>query len=166
MIAAACEMGAVGSGASEDHTQRLRRYGLSLGVAFQIQDDVLDLTGEERIVGKSVGKDVEKGKMTLPLIHHLATAQDDRRARTLSLLEKAADGGAAGAEAGRLIAHAVEETRSVDHARAVAQRLVGEARQSLAGLPASPARDMLDAMALAVVNRAFCAARSDVTPPR
>ena len=56
-----------------------RLYGLSLGIAFQIQDDILDIVGDAGTVGKTLGIDVEKGKMTLPMIHFLRTAPAEHR---------------------------------------------------------------------------------------
>ena len=66
--------------------QRSKRYGLSLGTAFQIQDDILDIVGDAGTVGKTLGIDVEKGKMTLPMIHFLRTAPPEHRTLLRSLL--------------------------------------------------------------------------------
>ncbi|MCX5691399.1 MAG: polyprenyl synthetase family protein, partial [Planctomycetota bacterium] len=71
LIATACSLGSLHSGATPAAREGLTRFGKCLGVAFQIQDDLLDLTGNERTVGKSVGKDLEKGKMTLPIVHYM-----------------------------------------------------------------------------------------------
>src|SRR5690606_5162929 len=71
LIAVACELGAVLSGAPQSVADALYRYGMNLGTAFQIQDDLLDLVGEQRLVGKPLGRDLELGKLTLPLIHFL-----------------------------------------------------------------------------------------------
>ncbi len=152
LIAAACDLGAMHAGASEDVRERLRRFGRSIGIAFQIQDDLLDLTGEEAVVGKSVGKDLEKGKMTLPLIHHLRTAEPLVRGQTLRAIEQA---GQRGAE----VAAALEGTGSFAYARNAALRLIGEAKQALgAGFQAGaddPALALLHTAADAVVARAF-----------
>ena len=152
LIAAAARLGARHAGASPDVVERFDRFGSRLGVAFQIQDDLLDLTGEQDIVGKSLGKDLEKGKLTLPLIHHLAAATPTQRGRTLLLLEGAED--AHGTRPAELLA-AMETTGSVAHARATADRLVDEAREALTPLHDSPAKRMLMLMADAVVTRAF-----------
>lgn len=149
LIVCACEVGAAASGASEGAIAACRTFGRALGVAFQIQDDLLDLTGAEAVVGKSVGKDLEKGKATLPLIHHLARAEATVRGRTLMLLEAAANDRAAPAQ----IRAALESTGSIAHARATAQRLVTEARGAAMTLPASDARAMMLAMAEAVIAR-------------
>src|SRR5260370_20318445 len=68
------QLGAVYSGAEPDTVHRLARYGRWLGIAFQIADDLLDLVGEERITGKSLGTDLDQNKPTLPLIYLLGEA--------------------------------------------------------------------------------------------
>lgn len=147
--------GGAGRGVGWDAAGALEAYGLALGVAFQIQDDLLDLTGDQSVVGKSLGKDLEKGKLTLPVIHHLAAAGPEVRGRTLSLLENASsDGTAAHALGGELLAQ-LEQTGSVAHARLTAERFVGDARRSIEPLADSPAKRMLLMLADAVVSRAF-----------
>ncbi|MFZ4572784.1 MAG: polyprenyl synthetase family protein [Phycisphaerales bacterium] len=149
LIACACEIGAAASGAPDEAVAACERFGRRVGVAFQIQDDVLDLTGSVATVGKSVGKDLEKGKATLPLIHHLASAEPSLRGRTLMLLEAAAnDQGAAGQ-----VRAALESTGSLAYAKQVAGRLVEEAKTAAMTLQPSEARAMLLAMADAVITR-------------
>ena len=78
LTAVSCRLGAHYAGAAEATVEALERYGRDLGVAFQIADDVLDIWGEERTTGKSLGTDLEKQKLTLPLIRLLATAPPGR----------------------------------------------------------------------------------------
>jgi octaprenyl-diphosphate synthase len=156
LIAAACRLGSLHSlpmaAAGSDLPERLAKFGMKLGVAFQIQDDLLDLTGTQSVVGKSVGKDFELGKLTLPMIHHLANAAVEDRAATLGILSgHARDGGHAPA---RLVA-ALEGTGSIAYARAAAKELVDEAKALIAGIGDSAAKRMLMVMADAVVDRAF-----------
>jgi octaprenyl-diphosphate synthase len=156
LIAAACRLGALhslaDSAAASELAARFEKYGMKLGVAFQIQDDLLDLTGTQSVVGKSVGKDYELGKLTLPIIHHLASADEARRGQTLALLsEHTRDDDHAPA---RLIG-ALESTGSIVYARAAARELVDEAKALIAPLAGSAAKQMLMVMADAVVDRAF-----------
>ncbi|MGH7243718.1 MAG: polyprenyl synthetase family protein [Phycisphaerales bacterium] len=153
LIATSCELGAARSGATADIAAKLASYGQKLGVAFQIQDDVLDLTGEEEVVGKTLGKDLEKGKLTLPLIHHLASVTGKERGKSLLLLEEACEGHATSADAAATLRKAVVETGSLDYARSVALRLVSEAKAEIASIEQSPAKSGLLAAADAVVNR-------------
>lgn len=69
LYGAACELAAHYCGAAPEVQARLKDYGYFLGTAFQIVDDCLDIVGEEKVVGKSLGTDIERGKMTLPLMH-------------------------------------------------------------------------------------------------
>lgn len=79
LFAAACQVGGVLGGVSEDFETALRGYGLNLGMAFQLVDDVLDYTANENILGKSLGADLKEGKLTLPLIIALVQAQNDEQ---------------------------------------------------------------------------------------
>jgi len=153
LIATSCELGAFHSGADEAMCARLSEFGRKLGVAFQIQDDLLDLTGTEASVGKSVGKDLEKGKMTLPLVHHLASADALTRGRTLALIESAGERAGAGAE--ETLRAALASTGSIRYASETATRLVREAKALLEALAASPAKSVLLLMADAVVDRTY-----------
>jgi len=151
LIGLACELGARASGASEEEVEALRGFGADVGAAFQIQDDLLDLTGDERVVGKSVQKDQEKGKLTLPLIRHLAqmtAAGRDDEAR--AAFEAAGDP----ARQAELIAR-LRDDGSIASAAATARGLVERAQERLAGLPESPARGLLAAMGEAAVARDF-----------
>ncbi len=166
LIAVACQLGArlasrdAGDGAiravcvdtSADIQKRFYDFGMALGIAFQIQDDLLDVTGEQSVVGKSLGKDMEKGKLTLPLIHHLASATPEQRGRTLLMLESAERSPASGRVA---LARALDATGSIAHARHKAEEFVTTAKAALEPLPESPAREMLLRLAEAVVTRAF-----------
>lgn len=80
LFAAACEVSPVISERSEGDRQALRDYGQNLGLAFQLVDDALDYGGLESALGKSVGDDFREGKMTLPVIRALESAEEDERA--------------------------------------------------------------------------------------
>jgi octaprenyl-diphosphate synthase len=155
LIAMSAGLGAAASGASESVQQSLRTYGEKIGIAFQIQDDLLDLTGEERIVGKSVRRDLAKGKLTLPLIHRLAAADPMERGRVLKLIEASAGEGPAGEAAADQLRAGLRDAGSVKYARATATRLLDDALPDLEALPPSPAREMLRFSTEAVVDRRF-----------
>ena len=146
LIGACCELGAQLSGAPADAVAALRRFGEGIGVAFQIQDDLLDLEGREDVVGKSLGRDLEKGKLTLPVIIHLAQASGEVRERTISAI-RARDGAALLAE--------LTASGSLVAARSRAVELVAAARAELRHVPAGVSRDALDAAAMAIVHRDF-----------
>jgi octaprenyl-diphosphate synthase len=146
LIGACCELGAELSGAPADAVAALRRFGEGIGVAFQIQDDLLDLEGRQDVVGKSLGRDLEKGKLTLPVIIHLAQASGEVRERTIEAI-RARDGAALLAE--------LTASGSLAAARSRAVELVAAARTELRHVPAGLSRDALDAAAMAIVHRDF-----------
>jgi octaprenyl-diphosphate synthase len=86
LIGATCEIGALVAGADVQARLALRNYGIHLGCAFQVIDDLLDYLGDEAKTGKSVGNDFQEGKMTLPLIIAIDRAEEKDRKRLLAML--------------------------------------------------------------------------------
>jgi octaprenyl-diphosphate synthase len=147
LTAACCTLGATFAGADETRIKQLETYGLSLGIAFQIQDDILDIVGDTSTVGKTLGIDVEKGKMTLPMIHFLRTAPAAHRKLLRSLLASR-DG-----DKVERIRNLMLPSKSIQFAQDQARALVDKARSALAELPNTEARRVLDTMAEFVVSR-------------
>ncbi|MCP4339745.1 MAG: polyprenyl synthetase family protein [Desulfobulbaceae bacterium] len=87
LISAACEVGALYGGGDEPSVKALREYGVHLGCAYQIVDDLLDYQGDSAKTGKVVGNDLAEGKMTLPLILTINKANQTDRTRLLEILE-------------------------------------------------------------------------------
>lgn len=156
LIGAACELGALATLGYDQSinpiTLALKAYGQYLGIAFQIQDDVLDLLGTEEDVGKSVGKDLEKGKLTFPVIHHLENTGVMDGTRSLMMLQKAASGDRSVFPE---ITEAIHSTDSVKATQELAQTYVQKAKDALGELPESAGRTMLELIADAVINRSF-----------
>ncbi len=146
LIGECCRLGAIITCGDETIGEAMRRFGAGLGIAFQIQDDVLDITGEEQVVGKSLGKDLDAGKLTLPLIRYLSAADDQRRAQVVQLISTR--------DAAGLRSRLLEEGVVAD-AQRIAAELVEQAKAELDHLPPGPARDLLDTLAQAVVSRRF-----------
>lgn len=145
LYAAACRLGAHYAGAGEARCRGLEEFGRELGIAFQIVDDCLDLDGDEVVVGKSLGTDLAKGKLTLPLLW-LAERQGGAEA-----LRRLMDGDPAGAL--RRLKAAFPVAEAVAYAMGEAERRVHRAREALAALPAGPARDALHQLAGFVLSR-------------
>jgi len=144
LVGGCCRLGASLAGAPPRLVEAMGGFGSALGVAFQIQDDLLDLAGRADVVGKTLGRDLEKGKLTLPLILHLAHATPHERSAVIDLIERR--------EAATLLAR-LQEDGAVDAARRRAVELVEAGKRELELLPPTPARDLLAAMADAVVAR-------------
>lgn len=89
LISAACRIGPLLAGAPREMVDALTSYGESLGLAFQIADDILDFTGDASTVGKPVGHDLQERKITLPLIKALSAAPDGERGAILGVLAAA-----------------------------------------------------------------------------
>jgi len=149
LCAACCSLGAKLAGASDADITRLETYGWSLGTAFQIQDDILDVIGDARTVGKTLGIDVEKGKMTLPMIHFLRSAPAEHQLLLRSLLVGKDE------DKSERVRNLVLPSQSIPYANDRARQLVDQARAVISELPDSDARRVLDTMAEFVVTRAM-----------
>ncbi|MEW4487641.1 polyprenyl synthetase family protein [Thalassoglobus sp. JC818] len=148
LCAVACHLGAKFAGAEESEIGRLERYGRKLGQAFQIADDVLDLTGAENAVGKTLGTDLMQRKLTLPIIRLLNREGDSHRTRMIELLE-------AGNEKACLeIAQLSRQAGMIDESLQFAHQLAEEARAEISGIPDSPARELLLQLPELSINRA------------
>ena len=87
LMSAACKGGAVLGDATEEEVDSLATFGLKFGYAFQMADDILDYMAEEQKLGKSLGKDLEEGKITLPLIYLLQDIGDDETEEIVKILK-------------------------------------------------------------------------------
>ncbi len=149
LITAACRLGAVISKAPLSQEDALAAYGRKLGLAFQITDDTLDYAADQQKFGKAPGKDLDEGKVTLPLIHLLRSAGSAEREAVRAIL-------AAGTVTAEDLAYTVrlmEQHGSVGTALQFARSLAGEAKAALAVFPDSPHRQALAALADYVVQR-------------
>ncbi len=131
-------LGAQYSGATADTADRMATYGRSLGIAFQIADDLLDLTGDATKAGKTLGTDLEQGKLTLPLIHALNTLPAEDADDFRDLL-RSADAGKRSAVADVLI-----RSGSLVYAKRTADEFARTARAALEILPPSESRTLLE----------------------
>jgi octaprenyl-diphosphate synthase len=148
LTAVSCRLGARYAGADDVTVASVEAYGRDLGVAFQIADDVLDILGDERTTGKTLGTDLEKQKLTLPVIRLLATAAPERAAAFRELLLNPHPDRRA------LRAH-IEATGALEYSWEAARSCAGNALQALDCLQPSPAKDVLRKLAQYVVRRPF-----------
>ncbi|GIX34288.1 MAG: octaprenyl-diphosphate synthase [Lysobacteraceae bacterium] len=128
LFAAAARLGAVLAGADRTTEEALARYGMALGYAFQMADDVLDYTSDAQTLGKNLGDDLAEGKATLPLIHALQHAPEATRTRLRAIVEQ----GDAGAFAEVLAA--IRDCGGVAYTLARAREQAARAESELAVL--------------------------------
>ncbi len=149
LISAACESGAVLGGASPTQIEALEQYGYKIGMAFQITDDTLDYMAKKEDFGKSIGKDLEEGKMTLPLIYTLAKCTEAERDKTRTIIEKKAFS----PDTIRDIFTLIQKTGGIDYSLNRAQQFIGEAKGGLKVFADSPEKDHLLAVAEYILSR-------------
>ena len=149
LFAAATQLGALLAGADKATQQRLYDYGMHLGYAFQIADDVLDYSADETDLGKHLGDDLAEGKATLPLIHAMAHADDATRARLRDIVEHG-DGDALPEALA-----AIHATSGLEYSRARAAEYARAAEQALDGLVENDAVAALRGLAQYATNRNY-----------
>ncbi len=147
LIRACAVFGAVFADADARCVDRLAEYGHNLGMAFQIADDVLDLVGSEQEMGKTLGRDLAKGELTLPLIHFLGAVEAPARAEMIAALGNGYPDGL-----GR-IRQLLLEADSLAYCGQLARTYANQAISSLSDLPACEARDCLSAVTEFVLTR-------------
>ncbi|UXY17278.1 polyprenyl synthetase family protein [Chitiniphilus purpureus] len=147
LFEAASRLGAILSEAPADLEDRLARYGMHLGTAFQIVDDVLDYSGRQDEIGKNLGDDLAEGKPTLPLIHTMQHGSADQARVVREALQHARG------EDFAAVLDAVQGCGALDYALAVAEREAASAKALLADLPDNPATEALLQLAELAVNR-------------
>jgi octaprenyl-diphosphate synthase len=148
LFSACCEVGAILGGSSEAEQRALADYGMNLGMAFQLTDDLLDFTSTDDALGKGTGVDLLGGKATLPLIYLIA-AEPSAREMVQTVMSEASYGTIARAEL-----HAeVERVGAIERARVRADEYARAARTALDNLPESEFRESLAAIPTYVVDR-------------
>ena len=134
---------------TREQQEALWQYGLNIGMAFQIVDDLLDFTGEEVALGKPVGGDLREGKLTLPVIH----MRDRGGPRAAALLRKVVESREVSLDEWHEIKAMLTQTRSIEYANRVAFDYVERAKKVLYSFPSSDARDALMFLPDYVVSR-------------
>ena len=146
LFEAAARLGAMIAGADAEEIARAAEYGMRLGTAFQVIDDVLDYAGNAVETGKNLGDDLREGKVTLPLIHVMNHGNEAQRTMVRSAIETG-DGDFAA------IAQAVAATGALDYARSQALEEAQHARACAENLTPSVYRDALLELTSIAVDR-------------
>jgi octaprenyl-diphosphate synthase len=134
LFSACARMGAICAGAGETVEIQMADYAWNLGIAFQLVDDILDFTSREKILGKPVGNDLREGKVTLPLIYALETADAEERKLVETVL---ADGNYDQVPFSKIL-NILRRHRGIERAQERAQAFTEKARSIIAGFPVSP----------------------------
>jgi len=149
LFEAAAQLGAVLAGRPREEERALRQYGLHLGTAFQMIDDVLDYSASSTELGKNIGDDLAEGKPTLPLIY----AMDHGSAEERNIIREAIEQG--GMDQIERITRTIESTGALDYTASLAIKEVERASAHLHLLPASPVKDALVELAEFAVKRRY-----------
>ena len=147
LFAAATRLGALLANAGEAEQARLYSYGLNLGYAFQIADDVLDYAADADTLGKNLGDDLAEGKATLPLIHAIKHSDDATRAALRTAVEHG------DVAAMPQVVAAIHATGGLDYSRGKAREFADAAMRALDGLPGNEATAALRGLAQYSVSR-------------
>ena len=141
LFALSCDLGAYVNGAGAGLRNALRDYGLSIGTAYQIYDDCLDVFGSEASTGKSLGTDLIKGKLTLPLLLALDRASADERVRLEAWVQ------AWNPEDFPKLLQALNACQALEGSRDTVHQYLDVAREKLGTLPPSAGKSGLEGLA-------------------
>lgn len=148
LCAASCRLGATFAGANRKISDMLYNYGLKIGIAFQIVDDCLDIMGAEDEIGKSLNTDIQKGKLTLPLIRLVNQLPRNKLETTKALIFQHSE-----KENKNSILELLTEHDAVEYAFNTAKNIVKQAQEEIAPLPDSKYKTALLELADSIVTR-------------
>jgi octaprenyl-diphosphate synthase len=129
LFEAACQLGAVLAGLSEDQEKAVAQYGVHLGTAFQLVDDILDYIADSDEMGKNVGDDLAEGKPTLPLIYAMCTSKENNEIEDATLIRSAIEEG--GLDYIDEVMKVIDKTQALEYTIEAAKRETQLANQSL-----------------------------------
>lgn len=143
LFQAAAQCGAILAGADSVTEEALKKFGMHLGIAFQLIDDVLDYAGDTEAMGKNIGDDLAEGKPTLPLIHAMQHANEADRQLITTCIQKQD----ISPTALNTVLEIVRNSSALDYTRARAEHEAEQATASLSHLSETPYRQALHSMA-------------------
>lgn len=152
LIAVSCQLGAIAAGVSKEHSRLLYQYGYNVGMAFQIRDDLLDLCGTEKAIGKPPGSDMRQGNITLPVIYTLQhSSNKEKLLAQIDTLRHQADGDK---DTSKAIEYIVNGP-GIKMAEALADQFINKALDALDQLPEMKTRTQLKEIAIFVNKRTY-----------
>ncbi|MDY6967705.1 MAG: polyprenyl synthetase family protein, partial [Spirochaetota bacterium] len=150
LFSAACQSGAILGNVSAQEILALKQFGSNLGIAFQLVDDLLDFVGEGSEFGKSIGKDLQEGKITLPLIFALRVCKKSERAYLSDIITKRSF-----ESSFDYVLDVVKRQGGIDYTEELAREYIQKAKECLSIFPSNSGRDALLAIADFVIQRRF-----------
>lgn len=149
LFEAATHIGAVLAEVDKEKELAMKEFGYRIGIAYQLMDDTLDFIATEDQFGKAIGKDLDEGKVTLPLIHALRTSDPTDRDTLIAALrqEELSDHDV------QAVVALITKYQGLDYTVQLAHRYVAAAKQALSVIPPSPEREALIALAEYAVRR-------------
>jgi octaprenyl-diphosphate synthase len=149
LFEAATRLGAILGGSSPAEEKAIAAYGMHLGTAFQLADDILDYSGDYQDTGKNLGDDLAEGKPTLPLIYAIKNGSSEQAAIIRRAIEKSGDGGF------QPVLEVIQQTGALDYARKRAQDESNIASATIASLPNSEYKECLLQLTVFAVTRNY-----------
>ena len=148
LLETCCQIGSMSTSENTEYHQAMKSFGESIGMAFQIRDDILDYEGSQKVIGKPVGGDIKEKKITLPLIYSLKKVQKNEADKIRSLIKNNN-----GKENTSQIIEFVRRNGGIDYALKTAHDYSEKAKESLKIFPDSPAKLALEGLVDFVIDR-------------
>ena len=149
LISAACQVGAILAAATPAREKALAEFGLNLGIAFQLVDDILDYSAEAETLGKGIGQDLNEGKVTLPLIYILKNSPPLERDHIAQIIQNRNRHEADLVHLWQLI----QDRGGLDYTIKIAENYVHQAKSLLSSFPPSPEKEALFTLADYTIQR-------------
>ena len=148
LLETCCLIGALSASDDEKYQNAMKQFGMSIGMAFQIQDDILDFEGTSSLIGKPVGGDIKEKKITLPLIYSLSKVSSNEANEIKKIIKDGKDKTKI-----KKVIDFVRKNDGINYAVRTAQSFSGQAKEALKVFPDSPAKLALEALVEFVVER-------------
>jgi octaprenyl-diphosphate synthase len=149
LIKTCCKLGALSSTKDKKKIESLAVYGENLGIAFQLQDDLLDYTGRKKLLGKSTGNDIKEKKFTLPLIHSLEKAPHKKASEIMKIIKNGV------AKSFESVYYFVNEYGGIEYTNDIAQKYSVIAKSAILDFPDSESKTSLLELVNFVTRREY-----------
>jgi octaprenyl-diphosphate synthase len=148
LLETCCEIGAMSASDNKEFHSAMRKFGESIGIAFQIRDDILDYEGKTSLIGKPVGGDIKEKKITLPLIYSLSQVTDGEASKIRKLIKNGSS-----KESVKEIIDFVHHHKGIEYALDTAHKYSLIAKESLKVFPDSQSKIALEALVDFIIDR-------------